>query len=1094
MNRFLLALATLGLLLPGAPVAQAQFTFITNGGALTLTGYTGSGGVVAIPAATNGLPVTSIKSNVFFNVATLASVTIPGSVTNIGSMAFASCSGLTNVTMSNGLASIGGGVFSNCAVLAGVTIPASVTHLGSNAFEQCASLASITIPGSVTNIGNDAFSGCAGLTNVTMNSGVLKIGMDAFEQCASLASVTIPGSVTNIGEYAFWECSSLSSVTMGNGVLNIGEYAFWECAHLSSMIIPGSVTNVGEYAFWECGNLSSVTMSNGVLNIGDYAFLDCTNLSSVTIPGSITNIGQYAFNECGNLSSVTMANGVLNIGDYAFWDCTNLSSVTIPGSVTNIGYGAFAYCSSLTYVIVNKGVPSIGDYAFSYCPSLTAVYFKGNAPTADSTVFAINAGYDPATIYYLPGATGWKSTFAGRPTALEITDVVKVQVLPASSDGIVGGAGSYIKGTQATVTASPASGCYAFTGWTAGGKTVSTNSPYIFTVTNNVTLTANFEQFKYTITTASSPAAWGTTSGGGKFGCGTTAKLKAAAKSGFGFVKWTSGGIVQSTNASCSVSVGGNESYTAYFKDIQPPKIGITAPAAKEKVSTAAFVIYGEVSDNVGVSNVHYNLNGGGWTGATLLTQNNTLFWYSYVTLKPNSPNSLSVCAVDASGNVSATNTVAFTCAAPGLAPLSIAGEYSWVEGMSGNIVDYCAGFDRAAYFKLQGETNSDAGEVGTYTYTPTGPNTAELAWQPVLPVENTNVQMELTFTNAYDATFTNPSAASGGIFYFETVEQTTPSSLNGFVAVTASEYGGGNSTNSFAGATFTQESSHGGASGAYTFTPLTPVGALLAEALTNGNTDYLVLLFTNETSSPAAGCYFSEMLGATNQILSGDFGTFTTTSNAVTGKFTGPATLAGLQATVTPSNGISFTRSFGNGTFASISTTNTGPADVGFYLANTRVTTNTGEVSFLALAPPYAVGQDDGAVDVTWKTSSSATLKGVDSDVTGAMTLSKVATNAPASLSGRTITVTPKSGTASVLVFTNNLYTNSAGNSGTYTYAPFTPTMALVTASPTNAGDVGKTGCLLLNFQSLTSGVCVASKQTNQGAWEIKPGAFKIK
>ena len=43
-------------------VVQAQFTFTTNNGAITITGYTGPGGNVTIPDTTNGYPVTSIGS------------------------------------------------------------------------------------------------------------------------------------------------------------------------------------------------------------------------------------------------------------------------------------------------------------------------------------------------------------------------------------------------------------------------------------------------------------------------------------------------------------------------------------------------------------------------------------------------------------------------------------------------------------------------------------------------------------------------------------------------------------------------------------------------------------------------------------------------------------------------------------------------------------------------------------------------------------------------------------------------------------------------------------------------------------------------
>jgi hypothetical protein len=42
---------------------------------------------------------------------------------------------------------------------------------------------------------------------------------------------------------------------------------------------------------------------------------------------------------------------------------------------------------------------------------LASVYFKGNAPAANSTVFSSSSGngYDNATVYYLPGTTGWSN-------------------------------------------------------------------------------------------------------------------------------------------------------------------------------------------------------------------------------------------------------------------------------------------------------------------------------------------------------------------------------------------------------------------------------------------------------------------------------------------------------------------------------------------------------------------------------------------------------------------------------------------------------------------------------------------------------------
>ena len=198
----------------------------------------------------------------------IQTVIIEDGITRIGNYAFAACSAMHSVSIPDSVTEIGTDVFYNCA-LKSVTIPNGVTKIGEYAF-SCSALESVTIPDGVTEIGEEAFS-CSALKSVTIPDGVTEIGEGAFFWCFHLESVTIPDSVTKIGAEAFDSCGSLKSVTIPDGVTEIGDHTFVCCESLESVTIPDSVTEIGEGAFHYCSALKSVTISRNC-TVADGAF------------------------------------------------------------------------------------------------------------------------------------------------------------------------------------------------------------------------------------------------------------------------------------------------------------------------------------------------------------------------------------------------------------------------------------------------------------------------------------------------------------------------------------------------------------------------------------------------------------------------------------------------------------------------------------------------------------------------------------------------------------------------------------------------------------------------------------------------------
>lgn len=209
----------------------------------------------------NYAPVTAIAAEGFAST-WFTKITVPETVTEIGTAAFSYCKSLRTVEFADGiqLEKFSRGMFGESTALNEIKIPDSVKTLEDVVFMNCEKLSSVAM-GAVETIGTRAFEGCVSLEGVVLPLSLKTIGSMAFYN-SGLKEIEIPDSVcdtlaqdgkTNVyglGYAAFNSCLSLESVKICGGIKVIPSGAFGYCLALKEIYIPLSVEEI-QGAYYE---------------------------------------------------------------------------------------------------------------------------------------------------------------------------------------------------------------------------------------------------------------------------------------------------------------------------------------------------------------------------------------------------------------------------------------------------------------------------------------------------------------------------------------------------------------------------------------------------------------------------------------------------------------------------------------------------------------------------------------------------------------------------------------------------------------------------------------------------------------------------
>lgn len=330
-----------------------------------LLGYYGLGGDIVLPNTVTKIGDEALKGN-----DNIVSITIPGSVKDIGNNAFEGCTKLERV------------IFTNPEKTSKNLI------IRVSAFQNCKKLTECEIPARAYQVVGNIFKGCTSLTEVKVNAnnpyyftqdGVLfGPALVNYQPQYDDAYVLQSYPAGRQGVY------TIPSSVNGKEIDQVWTSGFEGAVGLTDITIPASIGRLGTAAFESTG-LTHVTIPDTVQQVDPAVFQNCTKLVSVKLPAGLAEIDQYMFANCTSLQYVDMPDSITKINIYAFHNCTSLTSLALPKGLTSLSVGCFEKCYNLQHVVVPPSVinfpkDDVGVYnPFKYSPVTVYVEKKSTA-------------------------------------------------------------------------------------------------------------------------------------------------------------------------------------------------------------------------------------------------------------------------------------------------------------------------------------------------------------------------------------------------------------------------------------------------------------------------------------------------------------------------------------------------------------------------------------------------------------------------------------------------------------------------------------------------------------------------------------------
>ncbi len=190
-----------------------------------------------------GATVEVLGNYLFYKSETIKTVNFAenSKLNRLGSYAFAYCTGITTMTLPEGLEYLG-------AVPSYNATTGAISSMVGYTFGYCENLKTVKLPSTLKGMGTYTFRDCLGLTEVNM-PGCEFFGNYMFNGCDNLVKVTIAEGATKVGGYMFQNLEKLTTVELPETITEIGTNAFQKCVSLKEIYIPDTIKKVNSNAF-----------------------------------------------------------------------------------------------------------------------------------------------------------------------------------------------------------------------------------------------------------------------------------------------------------------------------------------------------------------------------------------------------------------------------------------------------------------------------------------------------------------------------------------------------------------------------------------------------------------------------------------------------------------------------------------------------------------------------------------------------------------------------------------------------------------------------------------------------------------------------